>query len=92
MKLHITTIQPPNSKSAPEKAHERSEYMSLGVMALWHCSGLAPRGIMKAIYIPVSPASLSLTHSRPYLHAADTQSKANTQIVTVRPFGRKNGV
>lgn len=32
--LHITTTQPPKSKKEPEKAQERLEYMSLGVIAL----------------------------------------------------------
>lgn len=27
-----------------------------------------------------------------YLHAADAQCKADTQVVAVGPFGRKNGV
>jgi hypothetical protein len=47
--LHTTTIQPPKRSNAPVKAHDTSVYMSLGVMALWHCSGLTPRGMIKAI-------------------------------------------
>lgn len=44
----MTTSQPPNNNKDPEKAQERSERISLGVIALWHWSGLAPRGMMKA--------------------------------------------
>ena len=39
--------KPPKSKKAPENAHVLSEFMSFGVMASWHCSGFAARGMMK---------------------------------------------
>jgi hypothetical protein len=44
---HITPHQPPAIKKAPERAQVVLELISLGVMALKHCLGFAPRGIMK---------------------------------------------
>ena len=47
---HIIAANPPNSKKAPERAQIISEYISFGVIASWHCSGLAPKGMMKPNY------------------------------------------
>lgn len=47
---HEIAAKPPNNKKAPEKAQVMSEYISFGVMASWHFSGSAARGIMKPNY------------------------------------------
>jgi len=43
----MTPQNPPNSKKEPESAHVLLEFMSFGVIALKHCAGLAPSGMMK---------------------------------------------
>lgn len=47
---HRIAAKPPNSRKAPEKAQVMSEYISFGVIASWHCSGLAAKGTMKPNY------------------------------------------
>lgn len=46
----MTTTQPPKRSNDPVQAQDMLEYISLGVMGLWHLDGLVPRGTMNAIY------------------------------------------
>lgn len=66
--------------------------MSLGVIALWHWSGLAPRGMMKAIWDGQPVFRLQGIQLLTCLHTANPQRKADTQVVAVGPFDREDSV
>lgn len=47
---------------------------------------------MRAIEGHVSQCQATNSTAKPYLHAANPQGKADTQVMTMRPLGMENSV
>lgn len=54
-KTQQTDAMPPKRSRAPEKAHDKFEYMSFGVIASWHIEGFEPSGTIIANWIDRQP-------------------------------------
>lgn len=79
---HIIAANPPYSRNAPEKAQVKSEYISFGVIASWHWSGLAPKGMMKPNYNG-QLLCLSTWHRMTYLQEAYCDHQSNCEVMSV---------
>lgn len=86
---HKMAAKPPKSRKAPEKAQLMSEYISFGVIASWHCSGLAPKGMMKPNYHGQLLCLITL-HRTTYLQEAYRDHQSNCKVMPVGLLHRQD--
>ncbi len=86
---HKIAAKPPNSRKAPDRAQVKSEYISFGVIASWHCSGLAPSGMMNPNYSG-QLFCLNTLHVTTYLQETYCDDQPNRKIVPIGLLHRQD--